>query len=836
MLASTGGSVVQLRTKSSLLPSQLNATPVAGLGGSRAAVTTCSASRKSSKALAKKFFGTRLRASGSERLHLWRSDGPGRSPKLRVVVRNMLSAVPEKPLGLYDPSFDKDSCGVGFVAELSGEVSRKTITDAIEMLERMTHRGACGCETNTGDGAGILVGVPHDFYKEVTKDAGFHLPPAGEYAVGMFFLPASESRREESKRVFAKVAESLGHTVLGWRSVPTDNSDLGKSALQTEPVIEQVFLTATPRSKLDLERQMYILRRLSMVAIRAALNLELGGAKDFYICSLSSRTVVYKGQLKPVQLKDYYYADLGNERFTSYMALVHSRFSTNTFPSWDRAQPMRVIGHNGEINTLRGNINWMKAREGLLKCKELGLSKNDLKKLLPIVDANSSDSGAFDGVLELLVQAGRSLPEAIMMMIPEAWQNDKNMDLDRKALYEYFSSLMEPWDGPALISFTDGRYLGATLDRNGLRPGRFYVTHSGRVIMASEVGVVDIPPEDVSRKGRLNPGMMLLVDFENHVVVDDEALKHQYSLARPYGEWLQRQKIELKDIVDSVHESDRVPPSIAGVIPASANDETMENMGIHGLLAPLKAFGYTVESLEMLLLPMAKDGVEALGSMGNDTPLAVMSKREKLTFEYFKQMFAQVTNPPIDPIREKVVTSMECMIGPEGDLTETTEEQCHRLSLKGPLLTIDEMEAIKKMNYRGWRCKVLDITYSKERGREGLEETLDRICSEAHEAIKKGYTTLVLSDRAFSPKRVAVSSLLAVGSVHQHLVKNLERTQVGLIIESAEPREVHHFCTLVGFGADAICPYLAIEAIWRLQVDGKIPPIANGAIYSKDEL
>nr|XP_011470226.1 PREDICTED: glutamate synthase [NADH], amyloplastic isoform X3 [Fragaria vesca subsp. vesca] len=497
---------------------------------------------------------------------------------------------------------------------------------------------------------------------------------------------------------------------------------------------------------------------------------------------------------------------------------------------------MRVIGHNGEINTLRGNVNWMKAREGLLKCTELGLSKNELKKLLPIVDASSSDSGAFDGVLELLVRAGRSLPEAIMMMIPEAWQNDKNMDPDKRALYEYFSSLMEPWDGPALISFTDGRYLGATLDRNGLRPGRFYVTHSGRVIMASEVGVVDVPPEDVCRKGRLNPGMMLLVDFENHIVVDDEALKKQYSLARPYGEWLKRQKIELKDIVDSVNESDRVPPSIAGVAPASTDDEDMENMGVHGLLAPLKAFGYTVEALEMLLLPMAKDGVEALGSMGNDTPLAVMSNREKLTFEYFKQMFAQVTNPPIDPIREKVVTSMECMIGPEGDLTETTEEQCHRLSLKGPLLNIEEMEAIKKMNYRGWRCKVLDITYSKERGRKGLEETLDRICAEAREAIKKGYTTLVLSDRAFSPKRVAVSSLLAVGAVHQHLVKNLERTRVGLIIESAEPREVHHFCTLVGFGADAICPYLAVEAIWRLQVDGKIPPKSNGTIYSKAEL
>ncbi|XP_004307975.1 PREDICTED: glutamate synthase 1 [NADH], chloroplastic isoform X1 [Fragaria vesca subsp. vesca] len=833
MLAASSGSVLQLRTKPSVLASpQLNASPIARLSTGRAAT-----SRSASKAIANKFFGTRLRAAaGSERLHLWRSEGPGRSPKLKVVVRSMLSAVPEKPQGLYDPKMDKDSCGVGFVAELSGESSRKTITDALEMLVRMTHRGACGCETNTGDGAGVLVAIPHDFYKEAAKDIGFELPALGEYAVGMLYLPTSESRREESKNVFTKVAESLGHTVLGWRSVPTDNSDLGNSALQTEPVIEQVFLTPTPRSKVDLERQMYILRRVSMVAIRAALNLQYGGAKDFYICSLSSRTVVYKGQLKPEQLKGYYYADLGNERFTSYMALVHSRFSTNTFPSWDRAQPMRVIGHNGEINTLRGNVNWMKAREGLLKCTELGLSKNELKKLLPIVDASSSDSGAFDGVLELLVRAGRSLPEAIMMMIPEAWQNDKNMDPDKRALYEYFSSLMEPWDGPALISFTDGRYLGATLDRNGLRPGRFYVTHSGRVIMASEVGVVDVPPEDVCRKGRLNPGMMLLVDFENHIVVDDEALKKQYSLARPYGEWLKRQKIELKDIVDSVNESDRVPPSIAGVAPASTDDEDMENMGVHGLLAPLKAFGYTVEALEMLLLPMAKDGVEALGSMGNDTPLAVMSNREKLTFEYFKQMFAQVTNPPIDPIREKVVTSMECMIGPEGDLTETTEEQCHRLSLKGPLLNIEEMEAIKKMNYRGWRCKVLDITYSKERGRKGLEETLDRICAEAREAIKKGYTTLVLSDRAFSPKRVAVSSLLAVGAVHQHLVKNLERTRVGLIIESAEPREVHHFCTLVGFGADAICPYLAVEAIWRLQVDGKIPPKSNGTIYSKAEL
>nr|AAL26865.2 NADH glutamate synthase precursor [Phaseolus vulgaris] len=793
----------------------------------RSRVARCPASTVEKKRL----FGAQVRSSGFDRIRLLQS---GRLPKWRVAVRSAFSAVPEKPLGLYDPAMDKDSCGVGFVAELSGECNRRTVTDALEMLVRMTHRGACGCEANTGDGAGILVALPHVFYQEVVD---FELPPQGKYAVGMFFLPKSENRRKESKKLFSKVAESLGHTVLGWRSVPTDNTGLGKSALQTEPVIEQVFLTPSAESKVDLERQMYILRKLSMAAITSALNLQNDGITDFYICSLSSRTVVYKGQLTPAQLRDYYFADLGNERFTSY----HGPDTFTVFYKYFSIAGIVLnlcvyIGHNGEINTLRGNVNWMKAREGLLKCKELGLSENKLKKLLPIVDANSSDSGAFDGVLEFLLHSGKSLPEAVMMMIPEAWQNDKNMDSQRKAFYEYFSALMEPWDGPALISFTDGHYLGATLDRNGLRPGRFYVTHSGRVIMASEVGVVDIPPEDICRKGRLNPGMMLLVDFEKHAVVNDDALKEQYSLARPYEDWLKNQKIELKDIVDSVPKSGRVPPPIAGVAPPSNDDEDMVNMGIHGLLAPLKAFGYSVESLEMLLLPMAKDGVEALGSMGNDTPLAVMSNREKLTFEYFKQMFAQVTNPPIDPIREKIVTSMQCMVGPEGDLTEITEEQCHRLSLKGPLLYTEEMEAIKKMNYRGWHSKVIDITYSKERGKGGLEEALDRICAEAHDAISEGYTTLVLSDRAFSRKRVAVSSLLAVGAVHQHLVKTLERTRVALIVESAEPREVHHFCTLVGFGADAICPYLAIETIWRLQVDGKIPPKSSGEFHSKEEL
>lgn len=573
-----------------------------------------------------------------------------------------------------------------------------------------------------------------------------------------------------------------------------------------------------------------------MIAIRAALNLAYGASKDFYICSLSSRTIVYKGQLKPDQLKNYYYNDLGDERFTSYMGLVHSRFSTNTFPSWDRAQPMRVLGHNGEINTLRGNVNWMHAREGLLQCNALNLTKDELQKLLPIVDAGSSDSGAYDGVLELLMRSGRDLPEAVMMMIPEAWQNDKLMDPERRAMYEYFSCLLEPWDGPALISFTDGRYLGAKLDRNGLRPSRYYITHDQRVIMASEVGVVDVDSKNVFKKGRLFPGMMLLVDFEKHKVVDDEELKKKYQSRYPYAEWLQRQKLTLEEIVESVPEEKRVTPPIIGALEVKTSDETMDHMGTRGIIAPLRAFGYTSESLELLLLPMADDGTEALGSMGNDTPLAVMSDRPRLSFEYFKQMFAQVTNPPIDPIREAVVTSTECMVGPEGDLTEVAESQCHRLSLKSPLLTLKEMEALKKTNYRGWRSKVIDITFPKSDGIDGLEMALDRICAEARLAVSDGYTVLALSDRATSAQRVPVSSLIAVGAVHHHLVASLERTRVALVIETGEPREVHHFCTLVGFGADAICPYLAIESIYRLQVDGKVAPKKDGTLWSREEI
>lgn len=668
-------------------------------------------------------------------------------------------------------------------------------------------------------------------------DAGVKLPSAGKYAVGMCFVPKDDERRALGKEAFERVARRRGHAVLGWRRVKTNNADLGQAALDTEPIVEQVFVTMDTDHELDFEQQMYVLRKMAMVEVRTALGAEPGrSSREFYICSLSSRTVVYKGQLKPDQLQNYFYADLDDDRFTSYMALVHSRFSTNTFPSWERAQPMRVLGHNGEINTLKGNANWMRAREGLVKCQQLGLSQEELRGILPFVDANSSDSGAFDNVLEMLVRSGRSLPEAMMMMIPEAWQNDDNMPPEKRALYEYHSALMEPWDGPALISFTDGHYLGATLDRNGLRPGRYYITHSGRCIMASEVGVVDVPPEDVAKKGRLNPGMMLLVDFERHEVVDDAALKTLYSSARPYGQWLADQKFTLDDIVASVPAEKQQPPAIIGDVPPAHSDDTMDSMGITGLLAPLKAFGYTVEGLEMLLLPMAETGSEPLGSMGNDTPLACMSGRPRLSFEYFKQLFAQVTNPPIDPIREAVVTSTECFVGPEGDLSESTEEQCHRLSLKGPLLTAPEAEALKHMDYRGWRTRVVDTTFPKSEGPDGLVQALDRICAEASLAIEDGFNMLVLSDRETSPTRVPVSSLLAVGAVHQHLVSTMDRTRIGLVVESGEPREVHHFCTLIGFGADAICPYVALEAIWRLQVDGKIPAKKDGQLHTRDEL
>eukprot|EP00963_Diacronema_lutheri_P006323 scaffold544_cov320-Pavlova_lutheri.AAC.37 len=721
----------------------------------------------------------------------------------RSYVCEAHSEVPEA-MGLYDPAMDRDACGVGFVGELSKKETHATVQDALEMLARMAHRGACGCEVNTGDGAGILVSMPHKFFQSVAElDLGVGLPLRGEYAVGMFFLPQDGEKRNEVKKIVQDSCKKLGHRMLGWRKVPTCNEGLGASALRTEPVIEQLFVVPAYHSRgRSVEQLMFILRKYIENLSRAAGFSE----SDFYICSLSGKTIVYKGQLTPEQVPGYF-PDLQHRLFATYMALVHSRFSTNTFPSWHRAQPMRVLGHNGEINTLRGNKNWLRAREGGMECETLGLTPEELEGLLPIVDESTSDSGAFDAVLELLHKSGRSLPEAMMMMIPEAWQNDPLMPADRRAFYEYHSALMEPWDGPALVSFTDGRYLGATLDRNGLRPGRFYITKGGRVVMASEVGVVDIAPVDIVRKGRLKPGNIFLVDFEEGRVIDDAEMKSAISSRKPYSSWLEQQVVRVDDLV----KSSQCQPEIKYV-----------GGGLKSLVQPLRAFGYTVESLEMLLLPMGNSGAEPLGSMGNDIPLACISKRPRLPYEYLKQMFAQVTNPPIDPIREKVVTSLEAMIGPEGDLSSTTEEQCHRISLKSPMLTLEECAALKRLDIGGWRTKTVDTTFRASSGVKGFSKALDRICAEVHQAIKDGYSLLCLTDRAASENRLSVSALLATGAVHQYLVAQKLRTRISIIVETAEAREVHHFCTLTGFGADAVCPYLAIETLAALRDDGKI--------------
>ena len=619
--------------------------------------------------------------------------------------------------------------------------------------------------------------------------------------------------------------------------------------------MEQVFYTPSAKAKdmppgADPEAPWYLLRKLT----ENGLASKGVGEDEAYICSLSAATCVYKGQLTPGQVP-LYYPDLAAPDFTSYLALVHSRFSTNTFPSWGRAQPMRTIAHNGEINTLRGNRNWMTARQGVMACAALGAPPDVVRRLLPIVPPRQSDSGSFDAVLELLVRSGRSLPEAMMLMIPEAWQNDPAMPPAKKAFYRFGSASMEPWDGPALVAFTDGRFLGATLDRNGLRPGRYYLTKSGRVIMASEVGVVDVDPADVAVKGRLMPGNIFLVDFEAGAVVRDEEMKARIAGARPYGDWLARQVVELKDIVAAAPPG-AVPPALATwessvggansagngkkaklarsatwpadpvAAPAPPSNGTppagQANKGLARLLSPLIAAGYTQETVDLLLLPMAVSGNEALGSMGNDAPLPPLSRRPKLLPEYFKQLFAQVTNPPLDPMREKVVTSTRCMVGPEGDVTAAgVEASAHRLELRQPILTRAELEAVAAMDYKGWTAATIDTTWAVGDGPRGMADALACVCQAASDAVDDGASFLVLTDRAAGPDRASIPSLAVTGAVHHHLVGLQKRSRVGLVIDAADPREVHHFCTLLGYGADAVCPALALEALAALQEDGR---------------
>ena len=699
--------------------------------------------------------------------------------------------------GLYDPANEKDSCGVGFIAHVKGHRSHKIIQDAGIALEAMTHRGACGCEANTGDGAGIMTALPHDFFTKIAlTDLAVTLPTPGHYAAGLVFLPQDATERKQCKTVVEDFIRQQNQQLIGWRPVPVDAdaADIGPSARATEPVIEQLFIAASDGFSGDsFERQLYLIRKQATKLIRN--DTTLAQHAMFYVCSLSTKVIIYKGQLMPEQVMKYF-PDLNDPDFTSHLAMVHSRFSTNTFPSWDRAQPNRFMSHNGEINTLRGNQNWMRAREGMLSSD---LFDDELAKILPVVEPDCSDSGTFDNVLEFLLMSGRTLQEAVMMMVPEAWQNHETMSEEKRAFYEFNSAVMEPWDGPASIVFTDGKYIGAVLDRNGLRPSRYYLTHDDHVIMASEVGVVQVEPENVKYKGRLQPGRMFLVDFEQGRLIPDEELKSSFAAKRPYGEWLNQHRLQLSDL--------NINPKNQAFEPDS-------------LLARMQSFGFTSETMQFMLIPMVREKRDPLGSMGNDSALACLSDQPRMLYDYFKQLFAQVTNPSIDSIREETIMSLRCFIGPEKNLIDTTAEHCHRLLIEQPILSNPELAAIKDIDHRGWNTKTIDITWPKTEGNAGLEKALDRICAETEQAIEENAELVILSDRNVSIDRIALPALLATGAVHQHLLRLAQRTRIGLVLETGEAREVHHHCLLIGFGADAINPYLAFESLWQARRDG----------------
>jgi glutamate synthase (ferredoxin) len=687
--------------------------------------------------------------------------------------------------GLYDPQFEHDACGVGFIVHMKGKKSHEIVEQALTILMNLEHRGACGAETNTGDGAGILIQVPHKFLKKVAAAENILLPEAGQYGVGIIYASNDRAVREKGKKLFEQIVAEEGLEVLGWRDVPTDNSSLGNTAKSSEPFMEQVFISRSPELTDDLafERKLYIIRKRSHGIIRSS---EVD--PYWYPSSISCRTMVYKGMLMPAQVGQYY-PDLSDPDLESALALVHSRFSTNTFPSWERSHPYRYIAHNGEINTLRGNINWMHARQSLFKSEIFG---EDLKKAQPIINIDGSDSTIFDNALELMVLAGRSLPHAVMMMIPEPWTAHESMSDEKKAFYEYHSCLMEPWDGPASIAFTDGTSMGAVLDRNGLRPSRYYVTKDDLVIMASEAGVLPIEPDRVAFKGRLEPGRMFLVDTKEGRIVADEELKHKIATEHPYREWLDKYIVELAQIKDAPKEMEAYNSP---------------------LLQRQMAFGYTFEELRLLLTPMARDGVEAIGAMGTDTPLSVLSDRPKLLYDYFQQLFAQVTNPPIDSIREEIVTSAETTIGSEGNLLEPVPESCHLIKLKTPILSNEELAKLKYVSEGDFKSQVMPILFDPKKGAKGLEEAIEEICAKADSAIESGSSILILSDRGIDRDNAPIPALLAVAGLHHHLIREGTRTRVGIVLESGEPREVHHHALLIGYGCCAINPYLVFETI-----------------------
>lgn len=695
------------------------------------------------------------------------------------------TGLPEKQ-GLYDPQFEHDACGVGFVCQMKGKRSHDIIQQALTILINLDHRGACGCETNTGDGAGILIQLPHGFFTKVAKNIGIQaLPQPGHYGVGMLYFSPDEKVRAESEKTFTQLAQAEGLTVLGWRTVPTINKRLGQTAVKSEPCVRQVILgrPASCATDQDFERKLFIVSKQAHYQIRAS-----GKDTYYYACSISCRTLIYKGMLMPEQVGPYF-PDLADPSMDTALALVHSRFSTNTFPSWERAHPYHYIAHNGEINTLRGNVNWMKAREPLLESPLFG---KDINKVIPVVNPNGSDSAMFDNVLELLVMGGRSLPEAMMMMIPEPWNGNESMSPEKKAFYEYQSCLMEPWDGPASVVFTDGTMIGATLDRNGLRPSRYYVTKDDYVIMGSEAGVLQIDPANIAAKGRLQPGRMFLVNMQEGRIVADEEIKQQIAAQKPYREWLNKNLIKLADIADAPN------------VPGPDHSTTLQRQ---------LAFGYTFEDLRKLLVPMAKDGVEAMGSMGTDIPLAVLSNKSKLLYDYFKQLFAQVTNPPIDCIREEIVTSSVTTIGPERNLLDPTPSSAHLIELQTPILTNEELAKLRHVAQGQFRSVTIPTLFDAKSGAKGLEAALDEVCRQASLHIDAGINLIILSDRGVDRNRAAIPPLLAVAGLHHYLIHEGKRTKVGLILESGEPREVHHFCTLIGYGCAGINPYLAFETL-----------------------
>src|SRR5438093_5333740 len=699
--------------------------------------------------------------------------------------------------GLYDPSHEHDACGVGFVVDIKGRKSHAIVRQGLLVLINPLHRGACGCEPNTGDGAGSLLQVPDKFLRKQCGRLGIPLPGPKDYGVGCVFLPRDAVQREKVQGLFATIVAEEGQRLLGWRDVPTDDRLLGASALNVEPTIKQVFIgRGEARDAAHFERKLYVVRNRIEHAVEA---MHFSKKRLTYLPSLSSNTLIYKGMLSADQIESMY-PDLLDPDMESALALVHQRFSTNTFPSWPLAHPYRYVAHNGEINTLRGNINWMRAREALCRSDVLG---DDLAKVLPVTREGLSDSATFDNVLEFLVMNGRSLPHAILMMIPEPWQNHESMSPERRAFYEYHSSLMEPWDGPASIAFTDGTVIGAVLDRNGLRPSRYYVTTDGMVVMASEVGVLDIPAEKILMKERLHPGKIFLVDTAKGRIVDDEEIKAQLAAEHPYADWLRDNLVHLEEL--KAH-------------PVPAPDHAT-------VLTRQIAFGYTHEDLRILLGPMAKNGEEPIGSMGTDTSLAVLSNRPRPLYDYFKQLFAQVTNPPLDQIREELVTSMESTVGPERNLLVPEPESCRQIVLKDPVITNEELAKLAHVGERGFKALTLPMLYPVAEGAAGLERILDLLQRRVSEAIAEGYNVIILSDRGISRKTAAIPSLLATASMHHHLVRRGERTRCGLVIETGDARQVHHLCLLIGYGAGAVNPWVAFETIDDMINEGLLTDI-----------